>query len=181
MPPNAIYLGMVDFTTIIHHHNEHGDKSGWTYILIPFDIAQQILSGNKRSLRVKGRLDEFPVAGMSMMPVGEGNFMLALRAEIRKALHKSSGAMLRVRLEHDKDFKIEVPEDLQECFEFGEPEALEYFESLSKSHRGYFIKWITDAKTAETRANRIAKTINAAMRRMDYGAMLREQKKLREQ
>lgn len=172
---------MVDFNTIIHRHIEHGDKSGWTYIVIPFDIAQQILPGNKRSIRVKGWLDEYPIAGMSMLPAGEGNFILALRAEIRKAIHKDGGAMLRVRLEHDKDFKIEVPDDLQECFEFGEPEALEYFNSLSKSHRGYFIKWITDAKTPETRANRIANTINATLRRMDYGAMLREQKKLREQ
>jgi hypothetical protein len=171
---------MVDFNTIIHHHIKHGDKSGWTYIVIPFDIVQQILPGNKRSLRVKGWLDEYPVAGMSMMPIGEGNFMLALRLQIRKAIHKSSGAMLRVRLEHDKDFKIEMPDDLRECFEFEGPEAFEYFDSLSKSHQGYFIKWINDAKTAETRANRIAKTINAALRRMDYGAMLREQKKLRE-
>jgi hypothetical protein len=180
LPPNAIYLEMVDFTTIIHQYNEHGDKSGWTYVLIPFDVAQQILPGNKKALRVKGLLDEFAVAGMAMMPMGDGNFMLALRAEIRKAIHKSGGAMLRVRLEHDKDFKIDMPEDLQECFEFGEAGALEFFNSLSKSHQGYFIKWITDAKTTETRDSRIAKTINATMRRMDYGAMLREQKRLRE-
>ncbi|QHS55779.1 DUF1905 domain-containing protein [Mucilaginibacter sp. 14171R-50] len=171
---------MVDFTTIIHRHNEHGDKTGWTYIIIPFDIAQQILPGNKKAVRVKGWLDDFAVAGMSMMPVGEGDFLLALRAHIRKAIHKSHGAMLRVRLEHDKDFKIEMPADLQECFDFEQPEAFEYFSSLAKSHQGYFIKWITDAKTVETRASRIAKTISAALRRMDYGDILREQKRLRE-
>jgi uncharacterized protein YdeI (YjbR/CyaY-like superfamily) len=87
--------------------------------------------------------------------------------------------MLRVRLEFDVDFKLEVPEDLQECFDF-EPEAADYFNSLTKSHRGYFIKWINDAKTEGTRANRIASTVNAALRRMDYGMMLREKKKLRE-
>jgi uncharacterized protein YdeI (YjbR/CyaY-like superfamily) len=87
--------------------------------------------------------------------------------------------MLRVRLEFDPDFKLEVPEELQECFDF-EPAAADYFNSLTKSHRGYFIKWINDAKTEETRANRIASTVNAALRRMDYGMMLREKKKLRE-
>jgi hypothetical protein len=44
--------------------------------------------------------------------------MMALRQEIRKGIRKGRGAMLRVRLEHDKDFKIEMPEDLQECFDF---------------------------------------------------------------
>jgi len=171
---------MVDFTTIILQFGEQGDKTGWTYIEIPADIGQQMLPGNKRSFRVKGFLDNYAVSGMSAMPFGGGNFILALRKEICKAIRKNRGAMLRVQLEHDKDFKIEIPDDLQECFEFEEPQAFEFFSGLSKSHQGYFIKWINDAKTEQTRANRIVCTINAAVRRMDYGMMLREQKKLRE-
>lgn len=170
---------MIDYTTIMRQYGENGDKTRWTFVIVPLDVVQQILPGNKRSVRVRGWLDEYPVAGMSLMPVGEGDFILALKAGIRKAIRKESGAMLRLRLEHDKDFKVEMPADLQECFEFEQPEAFDYFDSLSKSHQGYFIKWIADAKTEETRANRIAKTINAAARRMDYGAMLKEQKRLR--
>jgi hypothetical protein len=170
---------MVDFTTIILQFGEQGDKTGWTYIEIPYDIAQQMLPGNKRAFRVKGLLDSHEVSGMSALPHGEGNFILALKKEICKAIRKTRGAMLRVQLEHDKDFKIEMPEDLTECFEF-EPDGFAFFSGLSKSHQGYFIKWINDARTEQTRANRIANTINAAARRMDYGLMLREQKKLRE-
>ena len=172
---------MVDYTTIIRQYGENGDKTGWTYVIVPYDIVHKILPDNKKSLRVRGFLDEHPVAGMSLMPVGEGEFILALKARIRKAVRKEKGAMLRLQLEHDKDFKIEMPEDLKACFDFEQPEAFEYFNGLAKSHQGYFIKWITDAKTEETRANRIAKTINAAIRRIDYGTMLREQKKLKEQ
>ncbi|MFD0765525.1 YdeI/OmpD-associated family protein [Mucilaginibacter lutimaris] len=171
---------MVDFTTIILQYGENGDKTGWTYIVLPANIAQQLFAGNKRSFRVKGKLDELPVAGLSAMPMGDGSFMIALKKEIRKGIRKEHGAILRVRLAHDKDFKIEMPDDLRECFDYEQPEAFEYFCGLAKSHQGYFIKWITDAKTEETRAGRIAKTINAMVRRMDYGAMLREQKKLRE-
>jgi hypothetical protein len=167
---------MVDFNTIILQFGEQGEKTGWTYIEIP----QQIKPDNRQSVRVRGFLDEFAISGMAMMPFGNGNFMLALREQIRKGIHKGRGAMVRVRLEFDADFKIEIPDDLQECFEFEQPEALEFFSSLAKSHQGYFIKWINDAKTEQTRANRIANTINAALRRMDYGAMLREQKRLRE-
>ncbi|MES2267607.1 MAG: YdeI/OmpD-associated family protein [Bacteroidota bacterium] len=171
---------MVDCTTTILLYGDNGDKTGWTYIELPADIAQQLFAGNKRSFRVKGQLDELPVAGLSAMPVGDGNFIIALKKEIRKGIRKEHGAIVRVRLEHDKDFKIAMPDDLKECFDYEQPEAFDYFTGLAKSHQGYFIKWITDAKTEETRANRIAKTINAAIRRMDYGAMLREQKKLRE-
>lgn len=169
---------MVDFNAIILQFGEQGDKTGWTYIEIPADIAQQMHPNNKRSFRVKGLLDNYAVAGMALMPTGNGNFMMALREEIRRGICKSSGAMLRVRLEFDKDFKIEMPADLQECFEF-EPDAYAFFSSLAKSHQGYFIKWITDAKTEQTRANRIANTINATLRRMNYGMMIRELKKLR--
>ncbi|PAW95489.1 hypothetical protein CKK33_19070 [Mucilaginibacter sp. MD40] len=171
---------MIDYTTIIHQYGENGEKTGWTYVMVPFDVAQEILPGNKKAMRVCGWLDDLPVSGMALLPAGEGDFILALRAEIRKALRKEKGAMLRLRLEHDKDFKLEMPADLQECFEYEQPEALAWFYSLSKSHQGYFFKWINGAKTEQTRANRIAATINAANQRMDYGAMIRELKKLRE-
>jgi uncharacterized protein YdeI (YjbR/CyaY-like superfamily) len=72
-----------------------------------------------------------------------------------------------------------MPADLQECFD-DEPEAAAYFDSLAKSRQGYFIKWINEAKTEQTRAIRIAHTINATLRQMDYGAMIRELKRLRE-
>jgi hypothetical protein len=171
---------MVDYNTIILQFGEQGEKTGWTYIEIPADVAQEIKPGNKKSFRVRGWLDEYAVTGMALMPMGEGKFIMALREEIRKSIRKGRGAMLRVRLEFDTDYKVEMPEDLQECFEFERPEAFEFFSGLAKSHQGYFIKWINDAKTDTTRANRIANTINAAVRRMDYGMMLREQKKLRE-
>ena len=72
--------------------------------------------------------------------------------------------MLHVKLEEDIDYKIEIPDDLQECFDF-EPEALDFFNSLAKSHREYFIKWIDEAKTNETRAKRIVNTVNAMLRK----------------
>ncbi|MCO5933967.1 YdeI/OmpD-associated family protein [Mucilaginibacter sp. RB4R14] len=171
---------MVDFATIILQVTEQGDRMGWTYIEVPADVAQQLLPGNKKSFRVRGKLDNFEIAGMALMPMGSGNFFMSLRKEIRKGIRKTKGATLRVQLETDMDFKIEMPDDLKDCFDYEQPEAFEYFNSLAKSHQGYFIKWITDAKTEDTRANRIAKTINAAIRRMDYGAILREQKMLRE-
>jgi hypothetical protein len=167
---------MVEFTTIILQFSEQGEKTGWTYIEIPADIAQQMKPGHKKSFRVRGMLDAFPVNGMALMPMGGGNFIMALKAEVRKGIHKHAGAMLQVRLEVDNDFKVEMPDDLQECFDF-EPEAFEFFNSLAKSHREYFIKWIDGAKTNETRAKRIVNTINAMLQKWSYSQMIRAMRK----
>jgi len=167
---------MIEFAAIMLQFTDQGEKTGWTYIEVPADLAQQMKPGNKQSFRVKGILDGVAVEGLALMPMGSGNFIMALKADIRKKLHKSAGAMLQVKLEEHKDFKIEMPADLQECFDF-EPEALEFFNTLAKSHRNYFIKWITDAKTAETRAIRIVNTVNAMLRKWPYNVMLREMRK----
>jgi hypothetical protein len=167
---------MIEFNTIMLQFESQGEKTGWTYIEIPADIAQQLKPGNKKSFRVKGMLDGLAVAGMALMPMGAGNFILALKADVRKAIRKNAGAMLAVKLEEDKDYKVEVPADLQECFDF-EPEALIQFNTLPKSHRDYFIKWIESAKTSETRAKRIINTVNAMLRKWDYGTMIREMRK----
>jgi hypothetical protein len=171
---------MVSYNTIILQFGEQGEKTGWRYIEVPADIAQQLKPGNKKSFRVRGMFDNLPINGMALLPMGGGNFIIPLKADIRKALHKNSGAMLQVSLEEDKDYKVELPGDLKECFDF-EPEAFEFFNSLAKSHREYFIKWINGAKTNETRAKRIINTVNAMLRKWDYGTMIREMKKEKDQ
>lgn len=167
---------MVEFDSMILQFAEQGEKTGWSYIQISADIAQLMKPGNRKSFRVRGMLDALPVRGMALMPMGEGNFIMALKAEIRKGIHKNAGAVLHVKLEEDVDFKVEIPADLQECFDF-EPEAFEFFNTLAKSHRDYFVKWIDSAKTSETRAKRIVNTINAMLRKWTYNVMLREMRK----
>lgn len=167
---------MVDFTAMMLQFAEQGEKTGWTYIEIPAGIALQMKPGNKKSFRVRGMLDALPVRGMALMPMGDGNFIMALKADVRKKLHKNAGAVLHARLEEDIDYKVEIPADLQECFDF-EPEAAKFFNSLAKSHREYFIKWINDAKTSETRTKRIVNTVNAMLRKWAFNVMLREMRK----
>src|ERR1700744_2696561 len=156
---------------------EQGEKTGWTYVYIPVDIALQLKPDNKKSFRVRGMLDSVPVSGMALLPMGEGNFIIALKAEVRKKIRKEAGAMLQLTLEEDTDYKVEIPDDLLECFEFEEPSAFEFFNSLPKSHRDYFIKWIEGAKTSETRAKRIVNTVNAAVHKWTYNVMIREMRK----
>ena len=167
---------MVAFQAIILKFGEQGEKTGWTYIDVPADIAQQLKPGNKKSFRVKGALDHHPIAGLALVPMGEGNFILALKAGLLKSMGRRQGATIDVTLEVNDDFRFTVPEELTEYFA-DEPAAGAYFNSLAESHRGYFIKWIDDAKTAATRANRVVNTLNALARKMDYAQMLRSLKK----
>ncbi len=166
---------MQTFDTIILQFGEQGEKTGWRYVHIDAEMANELKLNNKKSFRVKGMLDALPINGIALMPMGDGSFILPLKADIRRALRKDAGAALTVSIEEDLDYKVEIPEDLQECFDF-EPEALNYFNSLPKSHRDYFIKWINSAKTNETRAKRIVNTINALLNKWGYGEMIRDMK-----
>ena len=163
---------MIEFNTIILQFEEQGEKTGWTYIEVPADIAQQLKPGNKKTFRVKGMLDNYTFSGVALMPMGDGNFIMALNAAIRKEIRKNKGVMLCVRIEADPDFSIQIPGYLLECFGY-EPEAEKFFNSLAKSHRDYFIKWIESAKTEPTKIKRITQTITILSRGLGYGEMIR--------
>ena len=165
---------MVEYNTVILKFSDKGEKTGWTYIEVPADIATRIKPGCKKSFQVKGWLDGFPIEKINILPIGGGSFILALNAQLRKGIRKKEGAALRVQLESDTS-EFEYPADVMECFE-EEPEALSYFNKLPGSHQRYFIKWIGSAKTDPTRTKRIAQTINACARRMGYGEMIRSLK-----
>lgn len=165
---------MIKFSTTILKFDRQGEKTGWTYINIPAKIAKQLKPNNKKSFRVKGLLDEFAIEKVALMPMGEGDFIMAINAAMRKGIRKQKGAAIKVQLELD-DAPILPPSELLECMD-DEPEALKYFNSLPQGHRNYFTKWIDSAKTDTTKAKRIALVIKAMVRKIDFGAMLREER-----
>ena len=165
---------MIRFNTKIQQFQEMGEKTGWSYIRITAALAGQLKPDNKKSFRVKGRLDDLPIAGMALLPMGEGDFIMALKAEIRKKLRKQKGDSLAVQLEVDTK-KIEPPKDLLECLG-DEPKAIEYFKTLPKSHQNYFGNWIKSAKTEETRSRRIARVVDAMIKKFSYAEMIRAAK-----
>jgi len=166
---------MVKFTVTILKFDKQGEKTGWTYIVIPADVAQKLKPGNKKAFRVKGKLDNYSFVKTALLPMGEGEFILPLNATIRKAIGKRHGAMLKVQMEEDKsDFVFN--KDMIACLE-DEPAAMKFFRTLPGSHQRYFSKWIDSAKTDSTKAKRIALAVNALARGLGYGPMLRESAK----
>jgi hypothetical protein len=85
----------------MHRFEKQGEKTGWTYIEIPADIAQKIKPGNKKEFKVKGKLDKHPVKRVSLLPIGGGIFIMPVNAAMRKAIGKRHGAMVKVQLEAD--------------------------------------------------------------------------------
>jgi len=160
----------IQFTTIIQQFQEHGEKTGWTYIIIPSDIAQQLKPGNKKEFRVKGKLDNYAINRMALLPMGRGDFMMPLNATIRKNIGKRKGAMLTIKIEVD-DSLMQISKELMECLR-DEPTALDFFNKLSKSHQGYFNKWIETARTEPTKAKRITQTITALLKHQHFGQMM---------
>lgn len=167
---------MVRFTATMHRFDKQGEKTGWTYIEIPADIAQKLKPGNKKEFKVKGKLDAFAIKRVSLMPMGGGRFIMPVNATMRKGLGKRHGAMVKVQIEAD-DSAFVFNKDFMECLD-DEPKAKEFFQSLTGSHQRYFSKWIDDAKTEPTRIKRITLAVNSLAKKWGYPEMIRSQKKI---
>lgn len=154
--------------------------AGWVYVEVPYAIANRIKADYKQVYRVRGQIDGHIFAGLALMPMGEGNYYLAINSSMRKVLQKGVGDVLAICLEEDTDFKITMPEDLEICLLDDEDDLMAKFMALAKSHRNYFIKYVTDAKTEPTRAKRIAMTVEAMVLGLDFGAMIRLDKARRQ-
>lgn len=172
---NLLNLFMPTFKATIRKFASKGEKTGWTYIDIPSDILSKLKLKTKKEFRVKGVMDDVKFERLAVYPIGEGNYIIALNADIRKKLGKKEGAMISVKVEIDTA-GVEKSKELLACLE-EEPEAKKQFESLTLSHQNYFHKWITSAKGADTKAGRIVNTINAMLKKMNYGEMIRSLKK----
>lgn len=166
---------MIRFTATLKRFAAQGEKTGWTVIEITPDLAEELKPGNKKSFRVKGLIDKHKIAGVALIPMGGGSFVLAVNAGMRKAIAKKAGAMVNVQLEEDKKGYV-INQELMDCLA-DEPAALEYFNSLPNGHRNYFSKWIETAKTEPTKAKKIAQAVSALALGWGFPEMVRANKK----
>lgn len=162
---------MITFTAPILQFNEKGEKTGWSYIVITKKHAHQLKPDMKVSFRVKGTLDSHPIQQASLLPMGDGKFILPINAAMRKATGKKSGDKLIVSLQADESRFVLSP-DLMKCLK-DDPVAMKFFKSLPGSHQKYFSKWIESAKTTPTKTKRIVICLTAFSKHMNYGEMMR--------
>lgn len=150
-----------EFKAIIQQH----ESKDAAYVTPPFDIQE--VFGAKR-VKVKASFDGVDYRGSIVTMAG--CVMLGMTKEIRQQINKTFGDEVFVVVEKDEEERtVELPDELVEAFSKNKV-AEKYFESLSYSHKREYVLWITSAKRAETRAERIEKTL----------ANLSEGKKFRE-
>jgi len=90
-----------------------------------------------------------------------GKFLIGVSAENRESAKVGAGDMLEVTLELDRaPREVEVPADFKAALR-REPKALAAFEALSYSHKRQHTLAVEAARAPETRARRIAKSVQA--------------------
>jgi hypothetical protein len=166
---------MIKFSTIIQRFDKQGEKTGWTYIEISKAQAQKLNPGVKVGYRVKGKLDQFAYEKTALLPMGEGRFIMPLKANVRKAIGKKMGDKLTVEMELDQR-QLQPSADFMKCLK-EDPEAMKFFKTLPGSHQRYYSKWIEDAKTMQTKTNRIVMAMTAFSKKQRFNEMMRENRK----
>lgn len=161
------------FNALIERFVKQGEKTGWFYIYIPKRLACK-MSDQKTTFRVKGRLDEYAIKQIALLPMGAGDFIMPINGEMRKNLNKVEGDTIKVELDLDLS-ELQPDQDFIDCLA-EEPKALAQYEKLSQGHKNYFTKWLETAKTQETKTSRIAIAVNALSRGLRFDEMLREKK-----
>jgi len=135
---------------------ELGGKTA-TGMAVPDDVVAALGAGRRAPVRIT-------VGGHSYrttIAVMGGRCLVPLSAENREGAGVAAGEQVDVDIELDSaPREVEVPDDLAEALA-SEPEAARFFESLSFTHRKEWVRWITEAKKAETRAQRLTRTVEA--------------------
>ncbi len=131
-------------------------KGGWTYCRLPGVTPDP--HAHFGWVKVRGTIDDFELRQYHLMPMGNGELFLPVRAEIRKKLKKGEGDMVHIVLYHDED-DVYIPEEMMECLN-DDPEAKAAFCKLPPEKQRELVKYIFALKDEQNRAERIAGLMN---------------------
>ena len=91
--------------------------------------------------------------------VYDGVGMIVVNRTVKAATRVDAPDRVRVRMELDAEPRtVSVPRDVAEALD-ADPAATKAFASLSFTHRRAYVEWVEVAKRADTRARRIAATV----------------------
>ena len=124
---------------------------------VPDDVLERLGPGRRPAVRVTVGAHTYRTTVGSM----RGRAMLPLSAENRTAAGVAAGDEVEVEVAPDLEPRtVEVPEDLAARLA-ADPAARATFEGLAPGQRKEWVRWVNEAKRAETRADRVGKTVEA--------------------
>jgi Bacteriocin-protection, YdeI or OmpD-Associated/Domain of unknown function (DUF1905) len=133
----------------------HGKTA--TGIKVPDVVVAALGAGNRPAVTVTVGGHSYRTTATRM----GGRFLIPLSAENRTAAGVAAGDAVDVDIEPDTAPRdVEVPADLAEALA-EDAAAKTTFDALAFTHRKEWVRWVEEAKKAETRATRLAKTVEA--------------------
>jgi hypothetical protein len=131
-----------------------GPGGAWTYLPIPFDVAQ--VFGSKSRVPVAGTINGFPFRN-SLMPEGDGTHSMMVSKELQAGANARAGDLVVVSLQRDQEERsIDVPKELEAALK-GNKKAASFFATMTHSQKSEYVVWISSAKQAATKSSRAAK------------------------
>src|SRR5690606_37223624 len=98
------------FTASIEQHK----NMDAAYVIVPFNVKE--VFGTKGQVKVKATFDGFEYRG-SLAPMGDGYHVLGIRKDIRKAIGKSFGDVVDVKIERDLEPRmVNILPELETAF-----------------------------------------------------------------
>ena len=133
---------------------ELGGKTA-TGLAVPDDIVAALGTSKRPSVRVPIGAHTYRTTVALM----RGRFLVPLSADNRAAAGVSAGDEVDVGIEPDDEPReVDLPADFAAAL-VQDATAQAYFDQLAYTHRKEWVRWIEDAKKAETRAARITKAV----------------------
>jgi Bacteriocin-protection, YdeI or OmpD-Associated/Domain of unknown function (DUF1905) len=128
---------------------------GGAFVEVPFDVEK--VFGSKKP-RVKALIEGVPYRG-TLVRMGTECHLLLILKSIREQVGRTFGDEVKVSVELDVEERVVVvPLELKRAFK-SDKEAKAAFEKLSYTHKKEYVTWTEEAKREETRARRVAQTL----------------------
>ena len=128
---------------------------GGAFVEVPFDVEAAF--GSKKP-KVKALIEGVPYRG-TLVRMGTECHLLLILKSIREQVGKTFGDEIKESVELDVEERVAVvPAELKRAFQSNK-DAKAAFEKLSYTHQKEYVTWINEARKAETRQDRIVRTI----------------------
>jgi hypothetical protein len=124
-------------------------------IVLTDDQVEELGDG-KRTFPVRVEVDDTTVA-LRLARMGGENLIGFSKAARAEAGVEIGGSYRVVITRDDGERTVAVPDDLAAKLRSGRAHAK--FDALAYSHRKEYVRWVTEAKRPQTRADRIARTV----------------------